>query len=118
MRNQLKIEKNVILDRIEILKNKNNQLAEINNDVINGKIIKKDFLNSGYISYGDRILFLKGLEEKKRKKDIKVSHEDEFGIHLRHMRIIWFIFSLMTLLIYFSLILRRNKSLDPESSFD
>ena len=104
-----------ILARIENLKSEKNNLQHTLQGYKEGKFSNKDFLESGYIKSGDRIIFFNDSQKKIIKQQEKVT-DAEFFTYLPYLRVLWAVFSAVVLagLIMYA---RRNNDTSA-SNFD
>ena len=99
-------EKGQIINRINILKYKNEELKDLLKRYKNGDLTKEEAVKTGYIYEGEKLLFFKeGEEYRKLSNGIKDNNE-KYPVDLEHLRILWVVISFIIVLFYIS---KRNK---------
>lgn len=93
-------------NRISELKEENSRLKDLRDKYGKGEYMDEEAAAAGYIREGEKVLFFKAADEKKKQVTVKKEAGDGAYISAAHLRILWVVFSMMFILIYFIL---RNK---------
>lgn len=105
MRMNLQRNRKALFLNIEKHSRENRRLRLVHEQYQNGKQDKVDILNAGYINPNDKLIFIKGIDEKAQGGDPK-PQERQNHFELFYMQIIWFIISCLVMVLYFTLTLK------------
>lgn len=89
-----------LTNKIESLKTEQLQLQAVLRDYEEGRIPYKDFLKAGYIAPDGKLVVVKGKEETMEQQI--VSSEEEERLTMTHIRVVWCVAALLTLLFWIS----------------
>ncbi|MFC1669989.1 septum formation initiator family protein [Spirochaetota bacterium] len=102
---------NTLQKKIDNLKNDKVKLEKMYEKYRGGGQSKKDALKSGFISKDGKLVFFKGINQKrKREKGKSLESNSRFSfIKLKHLQVVWIVFSTLVLLFYLSMIYKKKN---------
>jgi cell division protein FtsB len=111
-RMNLEKEKNNVESKITALKKENEGLHQKLNRYRQGQYPGEDYLNSGYVKPGDKVLMFRGQDKQPSPDRQAVSGSDRYTGILPYLRIIWVVIS-VALVLGLYLYERKLKSRVP-----
>jgi hypothetical protein len=107
----------LLIEKINFIKENNSSLNNECEKYKAGKFSNKDLIDSGFASKTGKILYINDSIKDQIKADgasqgNRDEFDDDFNISLKHLRIIWIIFSVIFLFIYYLKYSKNRESTD------